>query len=91
VESHPLRRDVATGKSAAHSDIPQSTPHLKASMTEERKYAILFAATLLSARRPIENIASSKPKLNEQYFVDEAIKKAAFVLKRIDKAFPSDR
>jgi hypothetical protein len=72
------------------SGIPQSTPHPKASMTEERKYAILFAATLLSARRLIENIESSKPKLNEQYFVDEAIKKAAFVLDRIDKAFPGD-
>jgi hypothetical protein len=31
-------------------------------MTEERKYAILFAATLLSARRLIENIESNKPK-----------------------------
>jgi hypothetical protein len=48
------------------------------------------AATLLSARRLIENIESSKPKLNEQYFVDEAIKKAAFVLEQIDHAFPGD-
>ena len=34
-------------------------------MTEERKHAILFAATLLSARRLIENIESDKPHLNE--------------------------
>jgi hypothetical protein len=51
---------------------------------------VVFAATLLSAPRLIENTESSKPKLNEQYFVDEAIKKAAFILERIDKAFPSD-
>jgi hypothetical protein len=34
-------------------------------MTEERKSDILFAATLLSARRLIENIESSKPKLSD--------------------------
>jgi hypothetical protein len=34
------------------------------SMTEERKHAILFAPTLLSARRLIENIESDKPKMN---------------------------
>jgi len=39
-------------------------------MTEERKYASLFAATLLSARRLIENMETDKPHLNEQYFID---------------------
>jgi len=58
-------------------------------MTEERKYAILFAATLLSARRLIENMESDKPHLNEQYFVDKAIDKAALVLERIDRKFPA--
>jgi len=38
-------------------------------MTEQRKHAILFAATL-SARRLIENIESDKPHMNEQYFID---------------------
>jgi hypothetical protein len=33
-------------------------------MTEEQKHAILFAATLLSARRSIETIESDKPKMN---------------------------
>ena len=56
-------------------------------MTEERKYAILFAATLLAARRLIENMETDKPHLNEQYFVDKAIDKACFVLERIDKKF----
>jgi hypothetical protein len=56
-------------------------------MTEEHKHAILFAATLLSARRLIENIESHKPKMNEQYFIDKAIEQAAFVLERIDAKY----
>jgi hypothetical protein len=32
-------------------------------MTEERKHAILFAATLLCARKLIESIQSDKPDL----------------------------
>jgi len=58
-------------------------------MTEERKHAILFAATLPSARRLIENIESDKPHLNEQYFIDRAIAKAVQVLERIDAKFPT--
>ena len=58
-------------------------------MTEERKHAILFAATLLSARRLIENIESDKPHLNEQYFVDRAISKVEFILGRIDSRWPT--
>jgi len=58
-------------------------------MTEERKYAILFAATLLSARRLIENMETDKPHLNEQYFAEKAIDKASFVLERIDRKFPA--
>ena len=53
-------------------------------MTEERKHTILIAATLLSARRLIENIESDKPHLNEQYFVDRAISKVEFIFERID-------
>jgi len=62
---------------------------LRRDLTEERKYAILFAATLLSARRLIENMQSDKPHLNEQYFVDKAIDKACFVLERIEWKFPA--
>jgi hypothetical protein len=58
-------------------------------MTEERKHAILFAGTLLSARRLIENMESDKPHLNEQYFIDKAIEKACFVMERIDQRFPT--
>lgn len=57
-------------------------------MTEERKYAILFAATLLCARKLIETMESNKPNMAKQYFVDKAIYEAAFVLERIDRRWP---
>jgi hypothetical protein len=57
-------------------------------MTEERKHAILFAATLLSARKMIEIMDSDKPNLAKQYFVDKAIDEAALILERIDRKWP---
>ena len=57
-------------------------------MTEERKYAILLAATLLTARRLIESIQSDRPDMAKAYFVDRAVEEAAFVLERIDKKWP---
>jgi hypothetical protein len=57
-------------------------------MTEERKHAILFAATLLCARKMIETMESDKPNYAEQYWVDKAVEKAAFILERIDKKWP---
>jgi hypothetical protein len=56
-------------------------------MTEERKHAILFAATLLSARRLIE-MEPDKPNMAKGYFVDKAIGDAVFILERIDKRWP---
>ena len=56
-------------------------------MTEERKHAILFAATLLCAREMIEIMDSDKPNFAKQYFVDKAVDEAAFILERIDKKF----
>lgn len=58
-------------------------------MTEQRKYAILFAATLLSARKLIETMGDNKPNMAKQYWVDKAIDEAAFILDRIDKKWPS--
>jgi hypothetical protein len=43
-------------------------------MTEERKHAILFAATLLSVRKLINIIAEDKASMAKQFFVDRAIK-----------------
>ncbi len=36
-------------------------------MTQERKHAILFAATILSARRIQESIMSDKPDMAKQF------------------------
>ena len=58
-------------------------------MTEDRKHAILFAATLLCARKLIETMESDKPNFAEEYFVDRAIQKAAFILERIDRKWPN--
>lgn len=58
-------------------------------MTEERKHAILFAATLLCARKLIETIDSDKPNLGKQYFVDRAIQEVEFVMERIDNRHPT--
>jgi hypothetical protein len=44
-------------------------------MTEERKYAILFAATLLCARKLAE-MGSNQPSLATDYPVNTAIEKA---------------
>jgi hypothetical protein len=52
-------------------------------MTEERKFAILFAATLLAARRLID-MDQDKPNMAKGFFVDGAIEDAAFILERID-------
>ncbi len=57
-------------------------------MTEERKHAILFAATLLCPRKLIETMESDKPNFAKQYFADKAIDEAAFILERIDHRWP---
>jgi hypothetical protein len=58
-------------------------------MTEERKHAILMAATILSARRIQESIMSDKPDMAKQFYIDRAIQEAAFILERIDKKYPA--
>jgi hypothetical protein len=59
-------------------------------MTEERKHAILFAATLLCARKLIETIDSDRPNMAKQYFVDRAVEEAAFILERIERRWPAE-
>jgi len=58
-------------------------------MTEERKFAILFAATILAARRLVD-LDPNKPSMAKQFFVDRAIEDAAFILERIDRKWPAD-
>jgi len=45
-------------------------------MTEERKHAILFATTLLSARKIIEAIDSSEINMGRDFWLDKFINKA---------------
>jgi hypothetical protein len=56
-------------------------------MTEERKYAILFAATLLCARKMIE-LDSDRPSPARVAAVENAISQAAFILECIDRKWP---
>jgi hypothetical protein len=58
-------------------------------MTEERKHAILFAATLLSARKLMDIMESDRPNFAREYWVDKAVQEAAFILERIDKRWPT--
>ena len=51
---------------------------------------ILFATTLLCARKLIDCVESDKPNLAKEYFVDKAIREAEFVLERIDKRWPME-
>ncbi len=57
-------------------------------MTEERKYAILFAATIPCARKLAE-LDSDKPSPAKAYALNTAIEKAKFVLDRIDEKWPT--
>jgi len=47
------------------------------SVTEERKFAILFAATILAARR-LMDMDPNKPNMAKGFFVDRVIEDAAF-------------
>ena len=57
-------------------------------MTEERKFAILFAATILSARKLLD-MDPDKPSMAKGFIVDRAIEDAAFILERIDARWPT--
>ena len=55
-------------------------------MTEERKHAILFAATILAARKL--NDSENKPWAIE-CAIHDAIKKAEHILEKIDEKWPA--
>ena len=57
-------------------------------MDEGRKYAILFAATILCARK-LAGMEPDKPNFAKEYVVETAIKDAAFILEKIDKRWPT--
>jgi hypothetical protein len=57
-------------------------------MTEERKFAVLFAATILAARKLID-MEPDKPNMAKGFFADRAIEDAAFILEKIDERWPT--
>jgi hypothetical protein len=57
-------------------------------MDEQRKYAILFAATILAARKL--NDIGSTPWANE-CAIQDAIGKAAHILEKIDERWPGPK
>ena len=56
-------------------------------MTEKRKYAVLFAATLLCARKLME--LGDRPSPAKFAVVEDAISNAKSILDRIDKKWPN--
>lgn len=52
-------------------------------MDKQRKYAILFAATILVARKP--NEIGSKPCPAREFAIADAIEKAEQTLKKFDE------
>jgi hypothetical protein len=54
-------------------------------MTEEREYAILFAATILSARKLINCIDSDELNLAKYFWAEKAINEDTFVMEKIDR------
>jgi hypothetical protein len=57
-------------------------------MSEERKYAILFAATILAARKLSEVGERSSPA--REACVSDAITKAELILRKIDQRWPTN-
>jgi hypothetical protein len=55
-------------------------------MTEERKYAILFSATILAARKLAE--IGDKPCPAREACIADAIRNAESILKKIDERWP---
>ena len=59
-------------------------------MTEERKHAILFAATLLCAKRLMPALEQDAAEdLQREHYVWRAIEQASRILERIDKKWPT--
>ena len=58
-------------------------------MSEERKHAILFAATLLCARRLIDMQNEGKPNFTKTHWINCAVNDAVEILEAIDKKFPT--
>jgi len=60
-------------------------------MTEERKFAILIAATILSARKLAELEDPDKPTPKKIGAIETAIRHAVYIPGEIDKKWPTKR
>ena len=56
-------------------------------MTDDRKYALLLAAAILSARK-LAQLDYTRPSPAKFAIVDRAIEQACFILKRIEERWP---
>jgi hypothetical protein len=56
-------------------------------MTEDRKFALLFATTLLAARK-LNALDSDRPSPAKISAVENAIDQVKFILERIDQRWP---
>ena len=56
-------------------------------MAEERKYAILFSATILAARKLAE--IGDKPCPAREACIEDAIRNAERILRKIDERWPA--
>ena len=57
-------------------------------MTEERKHAILFSATILAARRLAE--IGDRPRPAREVCIEDAIRNAERILQKIDERWPTE-
>jgi hypothetical protein len=57
-------------------------------VTEERKFAILIAATILPARKLAELENPDKPSAKKIATVETAMRNAAYILENIDRKGP---
>lgn len=61
-------------------------------MTEERKFAILFAATILAARKLADlGDLADRPCPARDVVINDAISKAETILRRIENVYPQPR
>ena len=61
-------------------------------MTEERKYAVLFAATILAARQLADlGDLADRPCPARDVVLAKAVEKAEMILRKIDQKYPPEK
>ena len=58
-------------------------------MTEERKHAILLAATILCARKMMPLLEEDAPNMAQEFWAGHYAKRASKILEKIDERWPS--